>query len=108
MPSKQRICGQPAIKIFQDNFKFFYVKLEPGHEFQKAFEDEVSSFLTIMRRSSLPAVRQSHSWPNMLALLDWMMDVILTYRVWMLTGNVRDPDMEAQLEDEANRLADYQ
>ena len=39
-----------------------------------------------------------------------------TYRVWMLTGNVQDPDMDAQmtlsfqrrkaqLEDEANRLA---
>jgi len=28
-------------------------------------------------RPSLQAVGQRHSWPNMLALLGWMMDVIL-------------------------------
>ncbi|KAF9342935.1 kinetochore-associated Ndc80 complex subunit ndc80, partial [Mortierella sp. NVP85] len=39
---------QPTNKIFQDIFKFLYLKLEPGHEFQKKFEDEVPSLLTIM------------------------------------------------------------
>ncbi|KAK3821755.1 MAG: HEC/Ndc80p family-domain-containing protein [Benniella sp.] len=36
-------------QVFQDIFKFLYLKLEPGHEFQKKVEDEVPSLLTIMR-----------------------------------------------------------
>ncbi|KAK3821773.1 MAG: hypothetical protein J3Q66DRAFT_438546 [Benniella sp.] len=30
-------------QVFQDIFKFLYLKLEPGHEFQKKFGDEISS-----------------------------------------------------------------
>ncbi|KAK3818450.1 MAG: hypothetical protein J3Q66DRAFT_399963 [Benniella sp.] len=73
MPSKQRICGQPTIKIFQDIFKFFNVKLEPGHKFQKTYPASES-----ITRSSLQAVGRPHSWSNMLALIGWMMDVILS------------------------------
>ncbi|KAI7830403.1 HEC/Ndc80p family-domain-containing protein [Gamsiella multidivaricata] len=159
---------QPTNKDFQDTFKFLYSKMEPGYDFQKKFEDEVPVLLKSMRypaadtisKTSLYTVGTPHSWPNMLALLGWMMESILaldsykeimdmpqynsrhgrdldpkldmtlvsaddalyyylikTYRVWMVTGNLQDLDLEAQLaasfqirgefaEDEAKRQAE--
>jgi kinetochore protein NDC80 len=64
---------QPTNKIFQDIFKFLYLKLEPGHEFQKKFEDEVPSLLTIMRLAKGPKKkrtgqckkgRREQQWPG--------------------------------------------
>lgn len=40
---------QPTNKDFQDIFKFLYLKLDPGYEFQKKFEDEVPVLLKTMR-----------------------------------------------------------
>ncbi|KAF9921409.1 kinetochore-associated Ndc80 complex subunit ndc80 [Linnemannia zychae] len=75
----------PTNKDFQDIFKFLYLKMEPGYEFQKKFEDEVPVLLKTMRypaadsisKTSLYTVGTPHSWPNMLALLGWMVDVIM-------------------------------
>ncbi|KAI9232773.1 MAG: HEC/Ndc80p family-domain-containing protein [Podila humilis] len=80
----QRTFTQPSNKDFQDVFKFLYNKLEPGFEFQKRFEEEVPILLKTMRypaadsisRTTLYAVGTPHSWPNMLALLGWMVDLI--------------------------------
>ncbi|KAG0014736.1 kinetochore-associated Ndc80 complex subunit ndc80, partial [Podila clonocystis] len=79
-----RTFTQPSNKDFQDVFKFLYNKLEPGFEFQKRFEEEVPILLKTMRypaadsisRTTLYAVGTPHSWPNMLALLGWMVDLI--------------------------------
>ncbi|KAF9355303.1 kinetochore-associated Ndc80 complex subunit ndc80 [Mortierella sp. AD094] len=151
---------QPANKDFQDIFKFMYLKLEPGYDFQKKFEDEVPVLLKTMRypaadtitKTSLYTVGTPHSWPNMLALLGWMMEVILiiekykehmeaqqinnpysrvrdldpkmdmalvtaekalyhyltkTYRVWMLTGNLQDPELDAKLALSMQRRMEY-
>ncbi|ORZ19259.1 HEC/Ndc80p family-domain-containing protein [Lobosporangium transversale] len=75
----------PTNKDFQDIFKFLYLRLEPGYEFQKKFEDEVPMLLKTMRypaadtisKTSLYTVGTPHSWPNMLALLGWMIEVIM-------------------------------
>ncbi|KAI1311614.1 kinetochore-associated Ndc80 complex subunit ndc80 [Mortierella claussenii] len=153
--------SQPTNKDFQDIFKFMYLKLEPGYDFQKKFEDEVPVLLRTMRypaadtitKTSLYTVGTPHSWPNMLALLGWMMEVILviekykenveaqqqlnnsynrvrdldpkmdmaqvpaekalyyyltrTYRVWMLTGNLQDPDLEQKMALSLQRRMDY-
>ncbi|KAF8976298.1 kinetochore-associated Ndc80 complex subunit ndc80 [Entomortierella lignicola] len=151
---------QPSNKDFQDIFKFMYLKLEPGYDFQKKFEDEVPVLLKTMRypaadtitKTSLYTVGTPHSWPNMLALLGWMMEVIMvldrfkeimesqqisnpnnrirdldpkmdmalvtaekalyyyltkTYRVWMLTGNLQDPELEAKLALSMQRRMEY-
>ncbi|KAG0320328.1 kinetochore-associated Ndc80 complex subunit ndc80 [Dissophora globulifera] len=148
-PVTAKNLTQPTNKDFQDIFKFLYQKLEPGYDFPRKFEDEVPILLRTMRypaadtitKTSLYTVGTPHSWPNMLALLGWMMDVIVviekfkesleaalanpasrdrdldprldmtqvnpmdalyyylirTYRIWMLTGNLQDPDFEAQM-----------
>ncbi|KAF9320057.1 autophagy protein, partial [Linnemannia elongata] len=151
---------QPTNKDFQDIFKFLYLKLEPRYEFQKKFEDEVPVLLKTMRypaadsisKTSLYTVGTPHSWPNMLALLGWMVDVITiidkynelmeaqqmsnahnrdrdidpkmdmtqvsperalyhyltkTYRVWMLTGNLHDPDIEESMAKSFQRRKEY-
>ncbi|KAI8602225.1 HEC/Ndc80p family-domain-containing protein [Dissophora ornata] len=150
---------QPTNKDFQDIFKFLYLKLEPGYDFQRKFEDDVPVLLRTMRypaadtitKTSLYTVGTPHSWPNMLALLGWMMDVILvlekfkenletqsnnqysqnrdidpkvdmtqvspedalyyylikTYRVWMLTADLKDPDLEAQMALSFQRRKEY-
>ncbi|KAF9397384.1 kinetochore-associated Ndc80 complex subunit ndc80, partial [Entomortierella beljakovae] len=76
---------QPANKDCQDILRFMYVKLEPGYEFQKTFEDEVPVLLKSMRypatetisKTSLYTVGTPHSWRHMLELLGWIMEVIL-------------------------------
>ncbi|KAF9109630.1 kinetochore-associated Ndc80 complex subunit ndc80 [Mortierella sp. AM989] len=151
---------QPSNKDFQDIFKFMYLKLEPGYDFQKKFEDEVHVLIRTMRypaadtitKTSLYTVGVVHSWPNILALLGWMMEVILviekykeivesqqinnpysrvrdldpkmdmalvtaekalyhyltkTYRVWMLTGNLQDPELDAKLALSMQRRMEY-
>ncbi|KAF9087081.1 kinetochore-associated Ndc80 complex subunit ndc80 [Mortierella sp. AD031] len=151
---------QPTNKDFQDIFKFLYLKLEPGYEFQKKFEDEVPVLLKTMRypaadsisKTSLYTVGTPHSWPNMLALLGWMMEVIMviekynemveahqmsnahnrdrdidpkmdltqvtpdralyryltkSYRVWMLTGNEHDPEIEESMAKSFQRHKEY-
>ncbi|KAG9066178.1 kinetochore-associated Ndc80 complex subunit ndc80 [Linnemannia hyalina] len=151
---------QPTNKDFQDIFKFLYLKLEPRYEFQKKFEEEVPILLKTMRypaadsisKTSLYTVGTQHSWPNMLAMLGWMVDVITiidkynemmeaqqmsnahnrdrdidpkmdmtqvsperalyhyltkTYRVWMLTGNLHDPDIEESMAKSFQRRKEY-
>ncbi|KAF9414822.1 kinetochore-associated Ndc80 complex subunit ndc80 [Podila epigama] len=71
-------------KGFQDVFKFLYIKIEPGFEFQKKFEEEVPILLKTMRypaadsisRTTLHTVGTQHSRPSLLALLGWMVDLI--------------------------------
>ncbi|GJJ77915.1 kinetochore protein NDC80 [Entomortierella parvispora] len=74
---------QPTNKDFQEIFKYLYHKLEPDFDFQKKPEDEVPALLKTMRypaadtitRTALYAVGTPHSWPNMLALMSWMVEV---------------------------------
>ncbi|KAF9574844.1 autophagy protein [Mortierella alpina] len=138
---------QPTNKDFQDVFKFLYQKLEPRYIFQKKFEDEVPVLMKTMRypaadtisKTALYTVGAPHSWPSMLALLGWMVDVVtkhkentkalrqsnahnrdrdidprldmsqvspegalynyltMTYRTWMLTGNLQDAEVEESM-----------
>ncbi|KAF9586697.1 kinetochore-associated Ndc80 complex subunit ndc80 [Lunasporangiospora selenospora] len=159
-PITVKTLTQPTNKDFQDIFKFLYLRLEPGYDFQKKFEDEVPVLLKAMKypsadtisKTSLYTVGTPHSWPYMLALLGWMMEVILvidrheewkeeqqmsnahnrdrdidpkmdmtqvppdkalyhyltrTYRIWMLTGNVQDPEVEENMAKSFERRKEY-
>ncbi|KAK3843343.1 MAG: HEC/Ndc80p family-domain-containing protein [Linnemannia gamsii] len=104
----------PTNKDFQDIFKFLYLKLEPGYEFQKKFEDEVPVLLKTMRypaadnisKTSLYTVGTPHSWPNMLALLGWMVDVIMVIDKYselveahmMSNAHNRDRDIDPKMD----------
>ncbi|KAF9178314.1 autophagy protein [Haplosporangium sp. Z 767] len=76
---------QPTNKDFHDLFKYLYLKLEPRYDFQRKLEDEVPVLMKTMRypaadtisKTALYTVGAPHSWPYMLAMLAWMVDVIM-------------------------------
>ncbi|KAL1915715.1 uncharacterized protein VTP21DRAFT_6474 [Calcarisporiella thermophila] len=81
-----KTLSQPTLKDFQNIFKFLYAKLDPHYVFQKKFEEEVPALLKGIKypfadqisRSSLYAVGSMHSWPIILAMLDWMVQLIMS------------------------------
>ena len=84
-PISQKILTAPSTKDFQNIFKFLYSQIDPTYEFGKKFEDEVPALLKGIRypyagdisKSSLLAVGSIHAWPALLAMLNWIVELIL-------------------------------
>lgn len=84
-PISQKILTAPSTKDFQQIFKFLYAKIDPTYEFGKKFEDEVPGLLKGIRypyandisKSSLLAVGSIHAWPALLAMLNWIVELIM-------------------------------
>lgn len=80
-----RTLATPAAKDFQNIFRFLYLQLDPNYLYQKKFEEEVPLILKGLRypfadqilRSHLQSVGTMHSWPTLLAVLTWMVELIL-------------------------------
>ncbi len=89
-PISQKILTAPSTKDFQNIFKFLYAQLDPTFEFGKKFEDEVPGLLKGIRypyagdisKSSLLAVGSIHAWPFLLAMLNWMVELIMVRYKW--------------------------
>lgn len=87
-PISQKILTAPSTKDFQNIFKFLYSQLDPSFDFGKKFEDEVPALLKGIRypyagdisKSSLLAVGSIHAWPSLLAMLNWMVELIMVKR----------------------------
>ncbi|KAF9973170.1 kinetochore-associated Ndc80 complex subunit ndc80 [Actinomortierella ambigua] len=107
-PVSTKTFVNPSTREIQDIFRFMYYRLEPRYEFLRGFEDEVPELLKTMKypvpetiaKRSLSAVGAPHSWPNILALLGWMMDVILVFEKYK-----EDIELQA-LENHQNRDRD--
>lgn len=75
----------PSLKVFQYIFKFLYAQLDPEYEFSAKFEEDVPAILRGLRypfseqilKSSLMSVNSHHAWPILLAMLNWMVELIL-------------------------------
>jgi kinetochore protein NDC80 len=84
-PISQKILTAPSTKDFQSIFKFLYAQIDPSYDFGKKFEDEVPGLLKGIRypysgdisKSSLLAVGSIHAWPALLAMLNWMVELIM-------------------------------
>jgi kinetochore protein NDC80 len=85
-PISAKILSSPSGKDFQSIFKFLYSCLDPGFDWGLGkFEDEVPGILKNLRypfaneisKSYLQAVGSMHAWPSLLAMLQWMVDLIL-------------------------------
>lgn len=84
-PISQKILTAPSTKDFQQIFKFLYSQIDPTYEFGKKFEDEVPGLLKGIRypyagdisKSSLLAVGSIHAWPSLLAMLNWIVELIM-------------------------------
>jgi kinetochore protein NDC80 len=83
-PISQKLLTAPSAKDFQQIFKFLYSNLDPTFEFGKKFEEEVPGLLKGLRypfaneisKSQLYAVGSMHAWPGLLAMLNWMVELI--------------------------------
>lgn len=83
-PISQKLLTAPSAKDFQQIFKFLYSHLDPTFEFGKKFEEEVPGLMKGLRypfaneisKSQLYAVGSMHAWPSLLAMLNWMVELI--------------------------------
>ncbi|OLL25921.1 Kinetochore protein ndc80 [Neolecta irregularis DAH-3] len=82
-PIGTKTLQQPTAKDFAMIFKFLYCQLDPNFKFEKKIEDDVTYCLKSLRypftsdisKSSLQAVGSSHSWPPILAMLHWIVEL---------------------------------
>ncbi|KAK9760744.1 kinetochore-associated Ndc80 complex subunit ndc80, partial [Basidiobolus ranarum] len=84
-PISIKTLQTPTSKDFQSIFKFLYAKLDSRYVFQKKFEEEVPGLLKGLKypfadqisKSQLYAVGSMHSWPNLLGMLQWLVNLII-------------------------------
>lgn len=84
-PISPKILSSPSAKDFQAIFKFLYACLDQGYNWtDKKFEEEVPGLIKSLRypfasdisKSHLYAVGSMHAWPSLLAMLQWMIELI--------------------------------
>ncbi|ORX93387.1 hypothetical protein K493DRAFT_36569 [Basidiobolus meristosporus CBS 931.73] len=74
----------PTTKDFQSAFKFLYQLLDPKYVFRKRFEEECPLLLKELRypladqitKVQLYAVGSMHTWPTLLGVLVWLMELV--------------------------------
>ncbi|KAK3098855.1 hypothetical protein FSP39_023776, partial [Pinctada imbricata] len=80
-----KILASPTTKDFLKIFEFIYGQFEPKFKLGKKPEEDVPVLLKSLRypflisKSSIFAVGTSHTWPSVLAALDWMVNLIQVY-----------------------------
>lgn len=80
----QKTLSPPSNKDYQEIFKFLYAQFDPFYKWTK-FEEEAQNVLRALKypyaeaisKNSLISVGSPHAWPNLLAVLTWMVELIL-------------------------------
>lgn len=84
LPLTAKTLTSPTAKEFQSIFKFLVNDLvDPGAAWGKKFEDDTLSILKDLKypgmdsvsKTALTAPGAPQSWPNMLAMLNWLVDL---------------------------------
>jgi kinetochore protein NDC80 len=83
-PITPRILASLSSKDFQSIFKFLYHQIDQTYEFDKKFEDDVPVLIRGLRypfaneisKSQLQAVGSMYTWPILLSLLNWLVELI--------------------------------
>lgn len=83
-----KTLAQPTGKDFANIFKFLYALFDPSvvSRWTKKFEDDVPvclkqagyPFVDSISKSHLQAVGNMHSWPNLVAMLHWLVTTVQT------------------------------
>ena len=89
-PLTDRTLVNPTTRDFQEIFKFIYNYYDGKpvnnlHSLAKKFEDDVPQLLRAagypfaadISKSHLQAIGAQHSWPGMLAMLHWFVQIIM-------------------------------
>lgn len=82
-PVSQKTLTNPIKTDFENMFKYLYNNIDPGYQFQKKVEEEVLPlmkglkypFADSITKSSLQAVGSMTTWPAMLVMLNWMVEL---------------------------------
>lgn len=82
MPISPKILTNPTSKDFQNIFLFLMRYLDPTFSFEKRFEDEIPALLKTLgypftvSKSALSAIGSPHTWPTLLAVLTWLLEML--------------------------------
>lgn len=76
--SHEKLLKDPSTKEFYDVFRFLIAQLDPQLEIDGKMEDEVPAIMRRLKypvevnRSKLQAISGPNTWPQLLAVLDWL------------------------------------
>jgi len=104
--SYEKFLREPMTKDFYEIFKFLIAQLDPQLEVEGKIEDEVPMIMRRLRypvevnKSKLQAISGPNTWPQLLAVLDWLVSLIqvndgLIEPVAECSTNVAEADCEA-------------
>lgn len=80
--SYEKLLKDPSTKEFFDIFRFMISKLDPSLQVSGKLEDEVPSIMRRLKypvevnRSKLQAISGPNTWPQLLAVLDWLVALV--------------------------------
>ncbi|CAN8073656.1 unnamed protein product [Agarophyton chilense] len=81
-PISPKMLTSPSSKDFQALFLFLIRRIDPTYNFIKRFEDEIPALLRSlgypfsMSKSALSAVGSPHTWPTLLGVLTWLVNLL--------------------------------
>ena len=81
-PVSPKLLTAPSVKDFLRIFQFLFAMIDPNHKFGGKYEEEIPLLLRgvgypfTVNKSALFAVGSPHAWPNLLASLTWMIELI--------------------------------
>lgn len=81
--SFEKFLREPMTKDFAEIFRFLIAQLDPQLEMDGKIEDEVPLIMRRLKypvevnRSKLQAISGPNTWPQLLAVLDWLVSLIL-------------------------------
>lgn len=76
--SHEKLLKDPSTKEFFDIFRFFVAQIDPALAVDGKMEDEVPAIMRRLKypvevnRSKLQAISGPNTWPQLLAVLDWL------------------------------------
>ncbi|XP_063591643.1 kinetochore protein NDC80 homolog [Penaeus indicus] len=82
---QRRTLLTPSTKDFANIFSFIYRHLDSQYNLPNRFEEEIPRLLKLltypvqMSKSSFITVGSPHTWPSVLAMLAWLVDVVNLY-----------------------------
>eukprot|EP00928_Gymnodinium_smaydae_P069762 TRINITY_DN5344_c0_g3_i1.p1 TRINITY_DN5344_c0_g3~~TRINITY_DN5344_c0_g3_i1.p1 ORF type:complete len:653 (-),score=168.99 TRINITY_DN5344_c0_g3_i1:220-2109(-) len=87
--SAEKFYRDPSTKEFFDIFKFLIMQLDPQLELEGSMEQEVPLVMRRLKypvevnKSKLQAISGPNTWPQLLAVLDWLVVLIRVHDDWI-------------------------
>ncbi|XP_042887395.1 kinetochore protein NDC80 homolog [Penaeus japonicus] len=84
---QRRTLLGPTVKDFTSFFEFIYCNLDAAYSLPTRFEEEIPRLLKLLKypvqipKSSFTTVSSPHTWPSVLAMLSWLVDVVNMYQI---------------------------